>query len=120
MVSHISLQNLYNTRTVTEIQNAILKKRKRWKFLKLFHAKIDIQTLNTWRLDLSRVLDLFNVCCVLPSLHARLSPCQVELALNIHNAVTEMHNDLKEMRDVPRETGNVNFGSVSWTAGHFP
>ena len=73
MVSYIFLHNLHDTRTVTEIQNAILKKRKRCKFLKLFHAKIDVQTLNTWRLDLGRVLDLFNVCCILPSLHPRLS-----------------------------------------------
>jgi len=46
MVSRIFLQYLYDTRTVTEIQNAILKKRKRWKFLKLVHAKIDAQTLH--------------------------------------------------------------------------
>ena len=48
-------------RTVAEIQRKIVKWRKRNAASRLFHAKNDKEKITTWRLDLNRILHLFNV-----------------------------------------------------------
>jgi len=48
-------------RTVAEIQRNIVERAKRNAVTRLFHAKNDKETIATWRLDLNRILHVFNV-----------------------------------------------------------
>ena len=50
-----------NCRAVAQIQMEVLKRCKRSVISRLFHAKNDKETITTWRLDLHRVLHVFNV-----------------------------------------------------------
>jgi hypothetical protein len=51
-----------NRRTVAEIQERIVEKGTRNLFSQIAHAKNDKETLASWRLDLNRILHVFNVC----------------------------------------------------------
>jgi methyl-accepting chemotaxis protein len=61
---------------------------------RLFHAKNDKDTIAAWRLDLNRILHVFNVRSIslLPPL---LIVCfQTELAINTHVAVADVRHDV--------------------------
>jgi len=49
---------------VAEIQKNVVKRGKRSGVSRMFHAKSDKETIATWRLDLNRILHVFNVCAV--------------------------------------------------------
>ena len=51
----------HNRRAVAEIQRNIIKRGKRSAISRLFHAKEDKETIAAWRLDLNRILHVFNV-----------------------------------------------------------
>jgi len=46
---------------MAEIQGRIVEKRERGIFSRLAHAKNDKETIATWRFDLIRILQVFNV-----------------------------------------------------------
>jgi hypothetical protein len=48
-------------RTVAEIQRNVMKQSNRNPVSRLFHAKNDKDTIAAWRLDLNRILHVFNV-----------------------------------------------------------
>ena len=50
-----------NRRTVSEIQRNVVNRGKRNVVSRLFHAKNDKDTIAAWRLDLNRILHIFNV-----------------------------------------------------------
>jgi hypothetical protein len=80
-------------RTLGEIQREIVKKEKRNAISRLFHAKIDKETIAAWKSDLGKALLTFNVrsvAVVWPLLTVR---SQTELALNTHTIVSGIdHN----------------------------
>ena len=51
-----------NRRAVAEIQKNIIERGQRNGLSRMFHAKNDKETIATWRLDLNRILHVFNVC----------------------------------------------------------
>ena len=51
-------------RAVAEIQEKIIEKRGRNLVSRLFHAKDDKEAIGGWKLDLNRILHVFNVCSV--------------------------------------------------------
>jgi len=53
--------NALDHRTVAEIQRKIIERSARNAFSQLFHAKNDKETIATWRLDLNKILHIFNV-----------------------------------------------------------
>ena len=55
-----------NRRTVAGIQEKIVEKRGRSLVSRLAQAKNDKETIATWKLDLNRILHIFNVC---PAVH---------------------------------------------------
>jgi len=59
-----------NRRTVAGIQEKIIEKCGRSLLSRLTNAKNDKETLATWKLDLNRILHVFNVC---PVFAARIS-----------------------------------------------
>jgi len=54
-------------RTVDEIQRHVIK-RGRWNAIsRRYHAKEDKEAIATWKLDLDRILRVFDVCSVTPA-----------------------------------------------------
>ena len=80
--------------TLGEIQREIVKKGKRNAVSRLFHAKIDKETIAAWKSDLAKALLIFNVRSVV-AVWLSLTACsQTELALNTHTIVTGMDRNV--------------------------
>ena len=60
--SNAPAHRVVNRRTVAGIQEKIVKKRGRGLLSRLANAKNDKETITTWKLDLNRILHIFNVC----------------------------------------------------------
>ena len=60
-ISSTAAYHASNRRTITEIQRRIIEKGQRNLFSRLAHAKDDKETLASWRSDLNRILQVFNV-----------------------------------------------------------
>jgi hypothetical protein len=94
-MGHISSTAAYctlNRRTIVEIQRRIIEKGQRNLFSRLAHAKDDKENLASWRLDLNKILHVFNVCSagsVWKSLTTLLF--QTELAINTNMVVSDTH-----------------------------
>ena len=89
---HFTDDVLYR-RTLGEIQREIVKKGKRNAISRLFHAKIDKETIATWKSDLAKALLTFNVRSVAVVWLLLTSRAQTELALNTHTIVSGIdHN----------------------------
>ena len=76
---------------MAEIQGNIVKRGKRNTMSRHFHAKNDKEAIATWRLDLNRILHVFNVrplAFVRPLLTVRI---QTELAINTNVVVSDIH-----------------------------
>ena len=63
-VLNASAYRALNRRTVAGIQEKIVEKGGRNLVSRLAHAKNDKETIATWKLDLNRILHIFNVCPV--------------------------------------------------------
>jgi len=92
-------------RTVTEIQIKIIEKKERNLLSQLAHAKNDKETIAAWKLDLIRILQVFNVRSVGPVLAATDSSFQSELTLNTHTIVSDIHRDMWRGHE---DTGSKN------------
>jgi len=60
----------------------------------MFHAKDDKETIATWRLDLNRILDVFNVRGLTPARPPLTAHFQTELAINTNVLVSDVHRDM--------------------------
>ena len=77
---------------MAEIQKKIIKQRGRNATSRLFHAKKDKETIATWKLDLSRVLHVFNVRFVVSVWISLTVHSQTELALNTLVVVSDVQH----------------------------
>jgi predicted YcjX-like family ATPase len=59
--SKYSTDDALDRSTLGEIQEKVIKKGKRNTVSRLFHAKIDKETIAAWKSDLGKVLLIFNV-----------------------------------------------------------
>ena len=64
MCSKPSVENSKH-RTVAEIQAKVVKQSQRNVASRLVHAKYDREKIATWKLDLNRILHVFNVCALI-------------------------------------------------------
>ena len=79
---------------MAEIQKNIVKRGRRSGVSRIFHAKNDKETIAIWRLDLNRILHIFNVRFVTPA-RTPLTACfQTELVINTNVAVSDVHRDV--------------------------
>ena len=79
---------------MAEIQKNVVKQSKRNPVSRLFHAKSDKETIATWRLELNRILHVFNVRSI-ASVWPLLTVCfQTELAMNTHIVVSGIHHNV--------------------------
>ena len=92
-----------------EIEGNVIKLSKRSIVSRLFRSKDDKERIAAWRLDLNRVLHVFNVRSVTYSLKFPDHPLQTELVINIHGAVVDTRNIVSDIhRMVGRQEGNLS------------
>jgi len=106
-------------RTVAEIQGRIVGKRERGLLSRLAHAKNDKETIADWKLDLIRILQVFNVRSAGPVRLSLTASFQTELALNTHNVVSDIRRDmLKGCEDADDKirtvSGTSTFPITEW------
>ena len=76
-------------RTVAGIQENIIEKGGRNLLSRLAHAKNDKETITAWKLDLNRILHVFNVCSAIAAWLSLTDHSQTELAVNTHVLVSD-------------------------------
>jgi len=81
-----------NRRTVAEIQKKIIEKRGRHLLSRIAHAKNDKEEIPTWKLDLNRILHIFNVCPVIAVWPLLTTHSQTELAINTNLVVSDVRH----------------------------
>ena len=84
---------------MAEIQRKIIKQNGRNPISRIFQASNDKDRITAWKLDLGRILQVFNVrFCRFYSVVAH-SSLQTELVMNIHVAVSDIRHDMSKMRE---------------------
>jgi hypothetical protein len=101
-------QCTFDRRTVAEIERNVVKLNKRSAVSRLFHSKNDKEKIAAWRLDLNRILHVFNVRSTSSSFTPLTIQFQTELAINTHgavvntqNIVNDIHRTIVERREGP-------------------
>ena len=61
---------------------------------RVFHAKNDKELIVAWKLDINKILHVFNVCLVAVTWASLTLPLQTELALNTHTLVSDIHRNV--------------------------
>ena len=87
-----------NRRTVKEIHGNVTDKGGQNPLSRLFHAKNDKETIGAWKLDLNRILHVFNVRSLAFTRMLLTIFFQTELAVNTHVAVSDMRHDMSGIR----------------------
>ena len=88
----------FDHRTVAEIERKVVKLGKRSVVSGLFHSKNDKERIAAWRLDLNRILHVFNVRSIISSPAFLTTRFQTELAINTHGAVVNTQNIVADIR----------------------
>jgi len=81
-------------RTVAEIQGRIVGKRERGLLSRFAHAKNDKETIAAWKLDLIRILQVFNVRSAGSVRRPLIASFQTELTLSAHTMVSDIHQNM--------------------------
>jgi len=79
---------------MAEIQGRIVEKRERGLLSRLAHAKNDKETIATWKMDLIRILQVFNVRSADSVQLPLIILFQTELTLSAHTMVSDMHQNM--------------------------
>ena len=93
-VLNASAYRALNRRTVAGIQKKIVEKGGRNLVSRLTHAQNDKETIATWKLDLNRILHIFNVCPVIAVWPFLTTHPQTELAINTNTIVSDVHHGI--------------------------
>ena len=95
-------------RTVAEIQRNVFKQTGRNAIPRVFHARNDKETIAAWKVDLNRILHVFNVRSTLFAWLSLTGSFQTELAMNTHVTVSDMRYDVSKIRrDVSEIRGEI-------------
>ena len=93
---------------MADIQRRVIKQNGRNPVSRIFHSKNDKETITAWRLDLNRILHVFNVSSFYFVLLSLIMSPQTELAVNTHVTVSEMRHDVSKIRrDVSEIRGEL-------------
>ena len=107
----VSLEYLTNNaldrRTLGEIQEKVIKKGKRNTVSRLFHAKIDKETIAAWKSDLGKVLLIFNVCSNVVVWLLLTVYSQTELALNTHTIVSGIDHNVANTHTIVSDIHHI-------------
>ena len=97
-------------RTVADIQRRAIKQNGRGAVSRLVHAKNDKDAIAAWKLDLNRILHVFNVRSAGSVLLSLTFPFQTELAIDTHVIVLDIHRKVmagQESTDGPRSVSTT-------------
>jgi hypothetical protein len=119
-VSHAPLAHrAFYRRTVAEVERNVVKLGKRNAASRLFHSKNDKEKIAAWRLDLNRILHVFNVRSITSFLTSLTIRFQTELAINTHGAVVNTQNIVSDIhRTMVERQGGTDGGNAS-VSSHF-
>lgn len=101
---------------MADIEKKIVNIGKRNALSRLFHSKDDREKIAAWRLDLNRILHVFNVRSVAASPTFLTAFLQTELAINANATVCDIRHDVANTQIlvsdihrtvVERQEGNV-------------
>ena len=85
---------------MAEIEGNVVELGKRNVVSRLFHSKDDKERIAAWRLDLNRVLHVFNVRSITPLPTLLTTHPQTELAINTHTAVSDIRHDVANTQNI--------------------
>ena len=98
---------------MAEIQRKVIKHGGRNAISRHFHAKNDKETIAAWKLDLNRVLQVFNVCLITFTRMLLIIPSQTELVMNVHVTVSDIHHDVSKIREeISNQIHSVSSGHI--------
>jgi len=98
---------------VAEIQRKVVKQAGRNAASRLFHAKNDKETITGWKLDLNRILQVFNVCLDSFTCLPLIVPFQTELVVNVHVTVSDIRHDVSKIREeIGGQVHSVSAGCI--------
>ena len=84
---------------MVEIQNKVIKRSGRNAVSRLLQAKNDKEKIAGWRVELNRILHIFNVRSVISAWSSLTIDFQTELAVNTHTIVSDIRDDVSKIRD---------------------
>jgi len=99
-----------NRRTVAEIQARIVEKRERGLLSRLAHAKNDKEAIAAWKLDLIRILQVFNVRSAGSGRAPLIASFQTELTLSAHTMVSDIHQNMLKSSKITGDKDQVVSG----------
>jgi len=105
---------------VAEIQRKAIKHSKRNVVSQLFHAKNDKETIASWKAELNRILQVFNVCSTVPVRSSLTIRFQTELALNTHAIVSDVHHGVVNTHTMVSEMHRNMLKSQEGTDDQYP
>ena len=91
-----------------EIQRHTIKWGKRNVISRHYHTKDDKKAIATWRLDLDRILHVFNVCSVTPARPLLTFRFQTELGVDVHATVSDTHQDAANEHAIESDVANTH------------
>jgi len=94
-------------RTMDEIQRHITERGRRNAISRRYHAKDDKKAIATWKLDLDRILRVFNVCSITPAWPPPAFGFQVELGANAHATVSNTRQDATNENTIGSNPANT-------------
>ena len=104
-------------RAVVEIQRNIIKQGQRNGISRILYAKNDKETIASWRLDLNRILHVFNVRDITPARPSLTVHVQTELAINTNVVVSDVHRDVLNTQIIVSDIHRTIVGSQEGTDG---
>ena len=84
---------------MAEIQRKVVKQSGRKAVSQIFQAKNDKDAISAWKLDLNRILHVFNVRSAVFTWPPLMVSFQTELVMNIHVTVSDMRDDVLKIRE---------------------
>ena len=84
---------------MAEIQGKVVKQSRRNAVSRLLHARNDKETIGGWKLELNRILHVFNVRPVILYWSSLTVGFQTELAVTTHVTVSDTHTIVSNIRE---------------------
>ena len=103
---------------MAEIQKKIIKQSGRNATSRLLQAENDKEAIAAWKLDLNRILHVFNVCSAASVWLLLIVYSQTELAMNTHVIVSDVRHGVVDthtmVSDIHRNMVTVKSHSTLW------
>ena len=92
---------------MAEIQRGVVIGGKRSAISRVFHSKNDQETIAAWRLDLNRILHIFNVRSITSAWPSLTVHFQTELAIDTNLVVSDVHQRVVNTHTITKYTHTI-------------